>query len=127
LRALVQKDGLLMGEIASLLSIRPPTASKMIARMSQQGLLERRGQDGDARVVAVFITEEGLRRAQDLNAIARKVEKEALDGLDSKDERRLRKLLKRMARNLDPQEASEEGADLEDEEDEETGAEVKTS
>jgi MarR family transcriptional regulator, organic hydroperoxide resistance regulator len=92
--------------------IRPPTASKMIARMAAQGLLARKGADDDARLVVVSITDEGAGRIDQLRKAAKRVEKEALSGLDDKDIRRLRRLLKKVARNL----GSDAGAEIEDSE-----------
>ncbi len=100
LQLLMELDGVTMTAIADALRIKPPTASKMIARMAAQGLLERRGTDDDARKVAVFITDEGRSRIDDLRKTARKVEKQALSGFDDKDIRRLRRLLKKLAKNL---------------------------
>lgn len=100
LEALQGVEGLTMSEIAATLDVRPPTASKMVARMAAQDLLERKGREGDARMVMVSITEVGRGRLDDLRRIAKRVEREALDGLDDKDIRRLRRLLKKLARNL---------------------------
>ena len=100
LQSLALNDGLTMGAIAEHLSIKPPTASKMIARMTAQGLLERKGKGDDARLVAVYITEEGRSRIEPLRKIAKQVEKEAIAGLDDKDKRRLRRLLKKVSKNL---------------------------
>jgi MarR family transcriptional regulator, organic hydroperoxide resistance regulator len=100
LQLLTEQDGVTMTAIADALRIKPPTASKMIARMAAQGLLERRGTEDDARKVAVFIAPEGLSRIDQLRKTARKVEKQALSGFDDKDVRRLRRLLKKVARNL---------------------------
>jgi DNA-binding MarR family transcriptional regulator len=100
LQLLSQQDGVTMTVIADALRIKPPTASKMIARMAAQGLLERRGTDDDARKVAVFMADEGRSRIDQLRKTARKVEKQALSGFDDKDVRRLRRLLKKIARNL---------------------------
>jgi MarR family transcriptional regulator, organic hydroperoxide resistance regulator len=113
LQSLYLNDGLTMGAVADQLSIKPPTASKMIARMAAQGLLERKGKVDDARLVAVFITDEGRARIDPLRKIAKRVEKEALVGLDDKDVRRLRRLLKKVSKNLgaDTQEADGDEAD----------------
>ncbi len=100
LQLLADDDGVTMTAIADALRIKPPTASKMIARMAAQGLLERRGIEDDARRVAVFITAEGSSRIDELRRTAKKVEKQALVGLDDKDIRRLRRLLKKVAKNL---------------------------
>lgn len=100
LRALLRRDGLTMGEIADELAVRPPTASKMAARMGAEGLVERRSASDDARLVTIHVTEEGRALAGRIESIARKLEKQMLAGLDEKDARRLRRLLKKAARNL---------------------------
>ena len=116
LQSLSLNDGLTMGSIAEQLSIKPPTASKMIARMTAQGLLERRGKDDDARLVAVYITDEGRARIEPLRKIAKRIEKEALAGLDDKDVRRLRRLLKKVSKNLGGDTIGLDGDDVESEE-----------
>ncbi len=100
LESLQAVEGLTMSEIAATLDVRPPTASKMVARMAAQGLLERKGREGDARMVMVSITDVGRSRLDDLRRIAKRVERDALAGLDEKDVRRLRRLLKKLSRNL---------------------------
>jgi DNA-binding MarR family transcriptional regulator len=114
LLALLRQDGLTMGEVADELSIRPPTASKMAARMGAQGLVERRNGATDARLVTIHITDEGRALADTILRIARKLEKRMLAGLDDKDERRLRRLLRKAARNLGDGDAADQAAEAED-------------
>ena len=100
LQALIQTDGMTMSALAQSLRIKPPTVSKMIARMAAQGLLERRSKDDDARLVAVFITPEGQSRIEQLHKISKRMEKDTIAGFDDKDYRRLKRLLKKVAKNL---------------------------
>lgn len=100
LQALIQTDGMTMSALAQSLRIKPPTVSKMIARMAAQGLLERKGKDDDARLVAVFITPEGQSRIEQLHKISKRMEKDTVAGFDDKDYRRLKRLLKKVAKNL---------------------------
>jgi MarR family transcriptional regulator, organic hydroperoxide resistance regulator len=111
LSALSVQDGMTMGEVAALLRIRPPTASKMAARMGAQGLVERRSAASDARLVTIHITDDGRALCERIERIARKIEKQMLSGFDDKDERRLRRLLKKVSRNLG---SAAEGAEAED-------------
>lgn len=89
-----------MSDLAAQLRVRPPTASKTIARLAAHGLVERRASDGDARVVRVGLTEEGRRRAEAVFALWETLEEEAVANFDPKDRRRLRKLLRRLGRNV---------------------------
>lgn len=109
LRLLATRDGMTMGEVADSLKVRPPTASKMVARLAAQTLVERRGASSDARVISVHLTDSGRARASGIDALLGAVEERATEGLDAKDIRRLRKLLKRIAKNL-----SVHDADVED-------------
>ncbi|MCC5978996.1 MAG: MarR family transcriptional regulator [Salinarimonas sp.] len=113
--------GMSMGELASVLQVRPPTASKTVSRLSALGLVARQERDGDRRVVRVALTEAGLERAEAISGLWDAVEDELLDGFDGKDRKRLRKLLRKAGRNLarlagadDPDLANGAGAVFED-------------
>jgi DNA-binding MarR family transcriptional regulator len=120
LQALSEVDAMTMGELADLLRVKPPTASKTVARLSAQGLVSRQAEPGDARVVRVRLTAEGAQRAASIARLWDDVEDELLDGLDSKERRRLRKLLRRVAKNLAGTENDDEGSDALDDELEDT-------
>lgn len=100
LTLLAAENGRTMGDLAATLRVRPPTASKTVARLAAQGLVERRSTNGDGRVVRVDLTEEGRRRAEAVDAVWAELEAEAVDGLDGKDRKRLKKLLRKMGKNV---------------------------
>ncbi len=100
LEALAATDGMPMGELAERLSVRPPTVSKTIARLSAQGLVRRAAVGGDGRLVRVEITPEGREKVEAFRHMLAEVEDEMLSDLDGKEARRLRKLLKKVARTL---------------------------
>jgi DNA-binding MarR family transcriptional regulator len=100
IRLLSGRDSATMSEIAEELEVRPPTASKMIARLAAQGFVTRKGNDGDQRVIVVSLSEAGRERAAAVEDAIRRVGQKMTETLDAKDFRRLRKLLKRLSRNL---------------------------
>jgi DNA-binding MarR family transcriptional regulator len=100
LEILASAGAMPMGELAAKLSVRPPTVSKTIARLSVQGLVTRSTDGGDGRLVRVQLTEEGTRRAASLGELLDEVESEMLADFDGKDRRRLRKLMRRMVKTL---------------------------
>lgn len=120
LQSLARKDaagemgGIAMGDLAAELRVRAPTVSKTIARLSTQGLVERRGAGLDKRQVYVSLTEEGRQRAAQIDAITRQMEAELVDGLDGKDRKRFRKLLRKAAKNLASATGEPLGADASD-------------
>ncbi|SCZ02177.1 MarR family winged helix-turn-helix transcriptional regulator [Microvirga guangxiensis] len=100
LQALASSGPMTMGDLAAILRVRPPTASKTVSRLSSLKLVERHTEPGDARVVRVKLTKEGKRKAAAIDAIWDEVEAELLAGFDNKDRKRLRKLLRKAAKNL---------------------------
>jgi DNA-binding MarR family transcriptional regulator len=100
LQALAASGLCTMGDLASVLRVRPPTASKTVSRLAAQGLVERHQEPGDARIVRVRLTELGAQKAQDIIQLWDDVEEELLTDMDGKDKKRLRKLLRRAAKNL---------------------------
>jgi DNA-binding MarR family transcriptional regulator len=100
LQALADAGPMTMGDLASILRVRPPTASKTVSRLSALKLVERHTEPGDARVVRVKLTKEGKRKAAAIDALWNEVEAELLAGFDNKDRKRLRKLLRKAAKNL---------------------------
>lgn len=114
---LAAKDGATMGDLAAELRVRPPTASKTVARLTAQGLVERQAINGDGRVVRVQLTEEGRRRAEAVDGVWATLEREASDGIDGKDRKRLRKLLRRLGRNMGGKVGGQAEEEPEDEDD----------
>ncbi|MBM6594879.1 winged helix-turn-helix transcriptional regulator [Microvirga sp. BT291] len=108
LQALASEGKMTMGELAAILRVRPPTASKTVSRLAAMKLVERHTEAGDARVVRVKLTKEGKKKAAAIDDLWNEVEDELLADFDLKDRKRLRKLLKRSAKNL----AKLTGADL---------------
>ena len=100
LKLLSEQDGRTMGDLAAALRVRPPTVSKTIARLTSQGLVERRATDGDGRLVRVFLTEAGRERSASIDGVWDQLEAEMVDGLDNKERKRLRKLLRKVEKNL---------------------------
>jgi len=111
LKLLLEHDGRTMGDLANALRVRPPTASKTIARLTAQGLVERRATDGDGRLVRVFLTEAGRERGSSIDKIWDTLEAEMVAGLDGKERKRLRKLLRKVEKNLATRLGADGGAD----------------
>jgi DNA-binding MarR family transcriptional regulator len=89
-----------MGDLAAALHVRPPTASKTVARLSAQGFIQRLDGVDDGRVVQVSLTESGRAMAETITMVASELEQELLGDLDSKDSKRFRKLLRKTTSTL---------------------------
>jgi MarR family transcriptional regulator, organic hydroperoxide resistance regulator len=73
---------LTMGQAAAALSIQPPTVTKMVNRLTAAGLLETHVVDRDRRKIAVGLTDAARAKIEEIEAIWRELEAEALDELD---------------------------------------------
>ena len=89
-----------MGQLATILSVRPPTVTKMVARLGAQGFVERKLAKDDARQACVYLTDMGRNCIHDLDKLWKQLEKDALNGIDDKDRKRLGKLLRVIEKNL---------------------------
>ena len=86
-----------MGEAATLLSIQPPTVTKMVNRLSAAGLVRTEVLDRDRRKVAVSMTDAARDRIEEIDTIWQELEKEALEDVEPEP---LRAGLAALARNL---------------------------
>lgn len=100
LKALVERDGRAMGDLAAELGVQAPTVTKMISRLAAGGLVLRRQEPSDGRQARVFLTEAGRERAERIDRVWKALDRQTLAGLDAKDRKRLKKLLKRVRDNL---------------------------
>ena len=111
LKALFEKDGQTMSELASTLSVQPPTVTKTVTRLAAQNLVERRHSETDKRLSRVHLTEDGIERIKLIDKAWKRLEKEAVAGLDVKERKRLRKILRQIENNLSANEADLEADD----------------
>jgi DNA-binding MarR family transcriptional regulator len=68
LAVLWERDGCTPGEIAATLHVTTPTVVKMATRMSAAGLLVRRRDDRDNRLVRLWLTDRGRALRQPVEA-----------------------------------------------------------
>lgn len=68
LAVLWERDGRTPGEIAAALHVTTPTVTKMATRMATAGLLTRRRDDRDNRLVRLWLTDAGRALQQPIEA-----------------------------------------------------------
>jgi DNA-binding MarR family transcriptional regulator len=99
--ALAAEDGLTPGELAQRLHVTTPTIVKMATRMAAAGLLTRRRDERDARLVRLYLTD----HARSLHGIVeeelRRLEERATAGLTREERRQLESALTKIVRNLE--------------------------
>ncbi len=85
LDALASRDGFTPGELAKHLGVSGPTAVKMAQRMEANGLVVRRRDDPDERLVRIYLTERGRELQGSVAAAVDHVAETAVTGLDERD------------------------------------------
>ena len=97
LMLLGERGKLTMGEAANALSIQPPTVTKMVNRLSAAQLVKTEIMEGDRRKISVSLTDAARGKIDEIDAIWRELEDEALDAMNPQP---LKSQLSAMARNL---------------------------
>lgn len=95
-----REEGQTQSQLGACLAVEPPTISKMLQRMEQEQLLERRPDRGDARITRVYLSERTRTLRDDVAAAWHSVEERAIAGLTTEERLLLRRLLLHVRNNL---------------------------
>ena len=101
LAALADEDGLTPGELAHRLQVTTPTIVKMATRMDAAGLLSRRRDPNDARLVRLYLSDHGRAAAGPIEDERLRLQERALAGLSDAQRRELEGALAHVIRNLE--------------------------
>jgi DNA-binding MarR family transcriptional regulator len=101
LAALRARDGRRMGDLAATTSIELSTLTRLVDGMERKGLVTRRRDGRDARVVTLHATAAGRRLTQKILPIAERHETVALDGFSEAEATLLKTALRRLFDNMD--------------------------
>jgi DNA-binding MarR family transcriptional regulator len=98
LAALWERDGRTPGEIAAELHVTTPTVVKMATRMAAAGLLTRRRDDRDNRLVRLWLTSGGRALREPVEAERRDLEEAVLADLTGAEREHLMSALEKIHR-----------------------------
>jgi len=93
LEALWQEDGLAPGELAARVGATTPTIVNTATRMERAGLLERRPDPDDRRLVRLYLTETGRAAEGPIQAARRRIAEHATATLTEPERRHLESAL----------------------------------
>ncbi len=99
LSLLDEMDGITVGTISQRRAIDAPTVTGIVKRLEQSGLVERRHDRTDRRVVKVYLTEEGRDIMRFLPDMVRDFNAMMTQGLSKEEKRDLQAKLQRMIVN----------------------------
>ena len=100
LARLSRQDGLRQVELADALDVEPITLCRMIDRLEEAGLVERRADEEDRRAWRIHLTPKALPLIETLRGIAEDFLAEALAGISETEQARVRDVLARVRSNV---------------------------
>lgn len=99
------------GALAELLEVEPITLGRMIDRLQEAELVERRADPADRRAWRIFLTEKGEGLLDQLRPFGRETLTLALDGVNAGDREQFMATLTRVRANLSRKAQAESPAD----------------
>ncbi len=110
LKTLHRHPGLNQGQLADHLEVEPITACRMIDRLEESGLVERRRDPADRRAWRIHLTDKATPMLDDLQALAGVFMEETLQGLDPERRDQLTAALEAIRENLNNLQEGKEAA-----------------
>ncbi|MEM1362352.1 MAG: MarR family winged helix-turn-helix transcriptional regulator [Pseudomonadota bacterium] len=88
-------------EICDYANLDKPKASRAVARLEQNGWVRKKSAEGDGRLVAISLTEEGHKVMEDIIPAAKDVERNLLEALSPADHIHLGEIVEKLHAVLD--------------------------
>jgi DNA-binding MarR family transcriptional regulator len=95
-----RKPGINQGGVADLLEVEPITVGRMIDRMQESELVERRADPADRRAWRLHLTDKGESLVAQLRPLGAETLEGALEGIDPAEREMVQRALQRMLANL---------------------------
>jgi DNA-binding MarR family transcriptional regulator len=97
---LIRHDGIRQGPLAELIEVEPITLSRMVDRLVEAGLVERRADPTDRRAWLLYLTPRAHAMLESQRHVAEQLTEEATDGLTAAERDQLVALVGRVRANL---------------------------
>ena len=95
-----KKDGLTQSEIAEKLSVQGATVTNMLQRLEEAGLVNRRRDSEDNRLVRVYLTEAGRQKERSINEQFGSMQELIFKGISEEERVLLRRWLEQIIMNI---------------------------
>ncbi len=100
LTTLRRHEGINQGGLAEQLDVEPITVCRMVDRLQEAGLVERRADSADRRSWRLHLTPRAHALLEQLRPLAEAMIEEALEGISTRDRQKLDALLEQVRQNL---------------------------
>ena len=98
--SLHQNSGMSQRELAKKMKLTPPTITSGIKKMEKQGLIERRPDEQDQRIMRLYLTEKAENCLEQVWGVINKMEEMLVSGFSIEEKILLRRFLLQMLDNL---------------------------
>jgi MarR family transcriptional regulator, organic hydroperoxide resistance regulator len=100
LARLWQGDGITQMQLCEHLKCEPPTVTNMVKSLEQNGFIYRKRDEKDARVMRIYLTDEGRELQDPVGFKWKQQQGKLLHSISPEERLILRNLMKRMEKNL---------------------------
>jgi MarR family transcriptional regulator, organic hydroperoxide resistance regulator len=97
---IAKQDGMTQSEIADELSVQGATVSNMLQHLEEAGLVIRRRDAEDNRLVRIYLTEAGREKERSINALFANLQELIFKGISEEDRVTLRRRLQQIIANI---------------------------
>ena len=94
-------DGCSQKEMAQRLEIKPPTVNVSIQRLEKNGIVYRKKDENDQRIMRVYLTEEGKKSVEGILREVKRVEKVMFGNFSEAELCLLRRFFRQILENID--------------------------
>ena len=94
------QDGVTQSDLCERMGCEPPTLTNMVKKLESYGLLTRKKDPLDARVIRVFLTDEGRQIRKPIDEIWEQHQEKMLKGISAEELSILKRLLQQIDANL---------------------------
>ncbi|HMQ19608.1 MAG TPA: MarR family transcriptional regulator [Sphingopyxis sp.] len=101
-------EGIRQGPLAELIEVEPITLSRMVDRLAEAGLVERRADPTDRRAWLLHLTPRADALLDGMRATTAALSEEATEGLSAAERKQLAALVERVRSNLSRRECQKE-------------------
>ena len=95
-----EQDGQTQTELVEKMCVQPATISKMLTRMQETGLVERRPDPDDNRVSRVYLTARSRQLQEEVEVVWQQLEEQTVKNFSLEERVLLRRLLMQIHENL---------------------------
>lgn len=96
-----QNNGASQGDLAGIMDVRPSSMTEMLVKMEQAGLVTRRQDDKDQRIMRIFLTEDGKKIANESKATVDDFTTKIFNCLTPEERDHMLKLTEKVSANLE--------------------------